>query len=198
MRKLKGIIDGRKARKVSRNLRELAKVLAETPEKLQKKYEKKAQDELYDTFYSVISEFYADYEPWIYRRHSRGLELLLVLEIKNGKITGYFDPDRMPTHRAPNDYLYDTVFIEGWHGGASKGAWSPNTTLYYREPTPKQAALQGIAPYSRWGREANRAGFSPKEKSIIQMQEKMKELNDEFNEDFQNILKKVMQQFDSF
>lgn len=194
---MNGLIDGRKAQKISRYLREIAKSLVEEPKKLQKKYEKRVKDELYDSFYEVMSEFYSSYEPWLYKRHSKGLELLLEIEIKNGKVIGSLDATNLPSHRVSNDYIYDTVFKEGWHGGASKGPWSPGTTLYYRKPTPRQASIQGIPAYSKWGRKAERSGFSPKDESINRMNDKMLELNTEYNQEFQSILNNAFQKYKS-
>ena len=125
-----------------------------------KKEVKKAQDKSIEEFFKhvekelivmyeeTILDFYLDYTPKYY---SRTGELYNLLHIRTGKryIEAAFNPSAITsrTGYSQENGLYNTVFREGWHGGALH-----KEEMLYRKPVPY---------YTSWGRPAERATVSP-------------------------------------
>lgn len=111
----------------------------------------------------AADHFYKNYPPKFYfSGHGPGGRrgtLYHVLRIRRFGDTSYqidFDPSVM-TYRngggGGEHDLYQTVFKEGWHGGAKSGDGHPDAgTPYWRYPYPV---------YKMWGRKAARAEESP-------------------------------------
>lgn len=124
----------------------------------------------------VIDAYYADYIPTYY--HPRGRKNLYRLMetgvTDNGEVEIWFDPDRMTPYRSGytgEDGLYQTVFREGWHGGAKTGPGHPSpgaalgpAAAVYRTP---------YKIYTFWGRTAYRMATPP----LALIQEKIEEYN---------------------
>lgn len=120
----------------------------------------------------VVDEFYDGYDPMFYHRR-RSLESLMEISSmgsgQNSVLKLSFNPSAMTlTHVGPNksysdDTLYNTVFKEGFHGGASIGG----TGRGYRYRTPYPF-------YSRWGSYAKMEDKSPFDriKEELQLYEK--------------------------
>ena len=109
-----------------------------------------------DIMKTVADNFYQDYEPEFYNRRETLYDLLRVKRIDFDKYEIDFDPSIM-TYRngqgGGEDNLYNTVFRQGWHGGAPSGPQHPNSgTPMWRRPYPR---------YPLWGRVATRASISP-------------------------------------
>ena len=125
-------------------------------------------------FHEAIESFYAAYTPHVYKR-TYSLYKLLEMSLDERGIVEYdsaldlVDREKMHLDRSGNNSLFDTVFLEGWHGGAKsispqkESTWGehPSTgTPYYRargmvqypdNPRPK------MHRYGRWGRVAFRS-----------------------------------------
>lgn len=113
-----------------------------------------------DIFNSVIESFYNSYTP---RFYDRNYSLYSIYD----PVENVFTPYNMTPYRdgySGEDGLFQTVFMEGWHGGAKYGDsthWgdkilntphpSPGTP-YYRKPAT------GKGKYRVWGRMAEKYG----------------------------------------
>lgn len=105
--------------------------------------------EIEKAYKEAIKKFYEGYEPWLYKR-TYSLYDLLVIENAGGEsneVSWGYDSDKMVStrHDQPGgrEYLYDIVFVKGWHGGADKISqkfapkygYHPNPgTPHYRVP----------------------------------------------------------------
>ena len=117
----------------------------------------------------AADHFYKDYPPKFYKESRRG-SLYQIFNVEttpdiDGGIEAYkgeFDEDAMPYRNgnAGKDGLYQTVFHEGWHGGAASGPGHPQYgTPYWRTPYPK---------YNKWGSKAAKAEISPFDEMILE------------------------------
>ncbi len=84
-----------------------------------------------DAFERAVTEFYLDYDPSLYIRvgdpdaKAGGLYELFQPEFEDGLFAGTTfsnepDPMNLIKNSTMPDFLYDTTFVEGWHGGAKK------------------------------------------------------------------------------
>ncbi len=131
-------------------------------------------------FRETVGEFYTDYEPTQYHR-THGLYDILDPQIDSDgtvvmdEASGYselYNADAMDGHRLESRRLYQTVFVEGYHGGAASvsgdkaGIWghhpSPGRPYYRRwgMVTYPDGTTKGHR-YGRWGSPAERAEVSP-------------------------------------
>lgn len=128
-------------------------------------------DDLDYIFVSCIDRFYADYNPTFYRREG-SLYSTYKLTQKNGIVSWNFGAQYMPqaykhSHRASNQYIYDQMFLKGYHGGAHTiaedkveewGEHPDDGTPWYRTPHP----FRGIRPYTDWSEHrAEKSDISP-------------------------------------
>lgn len=113
-------------KKVVKRMEEQAKKQAE--EKLKKAapkiaetFGKKLDSELHNIYNSVIAEFYASYTPTFYKRNTtEGLMTMFKTSLQHGIFSADFDETQLSYRNgySGEDGLYQTVFREGWHGGA--------------------------------------------------------------------------------
>lgn len=81
-----------------------------------------------------IGNWYGSYDPVSYHRFAYSLRKIPYAEIKNGELIVGFDSDRISGfHRVTSgkgpkgnveggkEYMYNTFFVGGWHGGATSG-----------------------------------------------------------------------------
>lgn len=106
-------------------------------------------------YYDIIKDFYSDYSPVFYNRAESLYDLLVISNNQEG-LTGGFDSDNATAFErgGGSDGLYEHVFRQGWHGGAT-GTDKHGMTVRvpsWREPFPW---------YSHWGKQAARARISP-------------------------------------
>ena len=121
-----------------------------------------AKNDLNRIFIACIDKFYADYNPTFYRREG-SLYSTYKLTSRGGVLSHNFGAQYMPqsyehSHRVPNQYIYDQMFLQGYHGGAHTIApekveqWGAHPdpesqTPWYRTPHPSRGEKN---PYSRW------------------------------------------------
>lgn len=105
-----------------------------------------------DMFDRCITDFYNAYHPMFYKRTDSLYKAYRVSTYGN-KIIAHFGSFYMPhTHRVNINYIYQYVFLKGWHGGATKGKDHPEPGIpWWRTPPPFLAQKQGVDPWSRWG-----------------------------------------------
>ena len=105
----------------------------------------------------AVDEFYRGYHPFTYRR-TNDLKNAYFIDIVNDKFIFVLGSQYMKhTHRVdrgkyPNqDYIFETIFMKGWHGGATSGEGHPEgDDAYWRTPSPKYAQKTGTKPYIYW------------------------------------------------
>lgn len=112
-------------------------------------------EDLDEIFTLCIDKFYSEYDPTFYRR-TGSLYKVYKLSNHNGFVKWDFGPQYMPdTHRVNNQYIYDWVFLQGYHGGAHTIAkdkvdkWGEHPhdgQPWYRTPPPSV----GVTPYTSW------------------------------------------------
>lgn len=119
-----------------------------------------------DSFESAVNSFYEDYIPEYYHRN-RSLynifEADSLISEDSVSILLSLDDSNM-THDRRGNSLYDTVFVEGWHGGAKSGDVTHMGGKTYSTPHPKPGVPFWRTPYpyySRWGKQAVRSKDSP-------------------------------------
>lgn len=123
-------------------------------------------------FYKIsVLQFYNNYPNPIYDR--RGSLYNLFRTKRDGNTLRYwFEPSEISsrTGYTGEDGLYTTVFKEGWHGGAMHDG-----VMRYRTPVPY---------YTRWGKSAVQAPFSPYDMFIALKEDYEKR---GFKKDYRNI-----------
>ena len=166
---------------------------------LKKEAEEKIQDALKETkkeflpmsekkikniYHSVIEDFYSGYNRHFYT--PRG-SLYNLLECKSDDEYIYisFNPSKIAsrTGYSGEDGLYQSVFREGWHGGAKfgEGAYYP----WRKPPTPYDGAIkpwENLRPFG-WG-SAIKSSISPLQDFINRFNEYQ---DGEFESDFRKI-----------
>lgn len=124
----------------------------EIPEAIAKEAALAIYEDLAELFDACIAKYYADYTPYYYSR-TYSLYKVYKLQIKGTWVRWEFSPDFIPkVHRVdtidPN-YIYNWMFVKGYHGGAVGGEGHPYPGApWYRTPPP--SPTQDEKPYSRW------------------------------------------------
>ena len=138
--------------------------------------EVKKVEELYR---QVADDFYSDYSERKFYKPRGSLKNLFNIKTDYENLYMDFDPTKIPsrTGYVGEDGLYNTVFREGWHGGANHEG-----KMLYRKPVPY---------YRYWGREAVRTSISPlddfdKRWDKYQETEFVDDLNRIFDKHFKN------------
>lgn len=145
-------------------------------EVMKKVYPERLEKELEFTGWSVVTDWYSTYDPWVYERKG---DLLNAYKIKVNKKTGKYSVDFGPqymkyNHHQSNAIVYNNAFVEGYHGGSrGEGASSP----YWRSPIPL---------YETWGQPAIRS-FSPYEVMTDKMNDVISEIKSDVNKDIKEI-----------
>lgn len=118
-------------------------------------------------FTDAVDRFYSAYHPMLYERTGSLYDVLNLR--KNSEGMAILDPphfDRLFDPSAMSPFLYETVFKEGWHGGAKSIAsgkadvWgahpSPGTPYYRRGGWVKypNSSKKKWHRYGKWGRVA--------------------------------------------
>lgn len=157
--KMKEFVDGLKELRADLRNENFAKKIGENATSIVSQHINKI-------FFSCVEEFYNSYAPKEYGR-TGSLYQTWRVETRNKYCVRYISDSSlmMGAHRVNNEYIYDLMFSEGWHGGANAGRSHPNPgTPYYRKPSRKTVIASGGRPYMRWGRIAERSDESPKDK----------------------------------
>ena len=106
---------------------------------------------------NAVDAFYSDYSPHMYHRKGSLHETYKVEINKKGDFSFQLGHEFMTKqHRVDNEYIYDYMFVLGWHGGANGGKNHPDINisepkerrLFWRQPPPGNK--EGEKPYTRW------------------------------------------------
>ena len=110
--------------------------LLNTLAEISEKYAEELREKLNIIAESTIEDFYDDYIPSGYRRiYDIYNTYKIDVELDQFEIVWDIDysPDYMKYHDGLKEYLFDIVFMQGWHGGADKGSGHPEPgTPWYR------------------------------------------------------------------
>jgi len=146
-------------------------------EKITTVYPKRFKDELSDIGRSVIDEWYDSYNRKMYDPYG-SLYYAYKVEVKKNIGTVRFSPNFIKHihHNQSSFFVYNNSFLEGYHGGS----YDKKNTFgepHWRKPSPF---------FTEWGDVAQQS-FSPYDKMHKEMQDKIDELQDNFNRDISDI-----------
>ena len=129
-------------------INKIARDVDEIAEKVNKKIVKYAYDKANEICKSAVDSFYGDYTPNLYKKRIGSLYTAYDIRIINGSQLKFSLGDEFMKgkHRVSNKYIYDTMFKEGWHGGAHKGKNHPNPGDHYWR-TPPSARMMYVEEY---------------------------------------------------
>ncbi len=149
------------------------KIDKETP-KVENEVLELVENKLNEFFKISVMKFYNDYPNPIYERRD-SLYNIFVTKRNGKKLDFEFNPLALPPREGTDakygtDFLYETIFKEGWHGGARHDG-----KMLYRKPVPY---------YRYWGKEAVKSHFSPYEMFIAIKEDYEKR---GFKNDYKNI-----------
>lgn len=96
-----------------------------------------------EIFDEWVNNYYDSYSPKYYTR-TNGLKDAYICELYGDTLEFRSNASLLNgSHRVSNEYIYDHMFFEGWHGGAISGLNHPAPgELYWRTPYKE---------YTRWG-----------------------------------------------
>lgn len=155
---------GNNIRKEIAQLKKDALEVRDNTKKIKQDVAKESARQVYEDlnaiFVACIDKFYADYDPTFYRREG-SLYRTYELTNKNGVISRNFGEQYMPqtykhSHRVSNKYIYEQMFLKGYHGGAHTidpdkveqwGEHPDDGIPWYRTPHPSRGVKN---PYNRW------------------------------------------------
>ena len=126
-----------------------------------------AQEEIDTHFASDIremmeyaaNEFYEDYTPRTYRRKGSMDEFYNVVITDNESWVELSEEFSDTEHSVNNEYIFETMFIEGWHGGSDNGFGHPDPGTPWYKTYNKHSGTwhwlrkaermpKGVSPYS--------------------------------------------------
>jgi len=150
----------------------------EATQRASDRYIELVDERIQECFRDAVAAFYDNYQPKYYDRNE-SLYDILDTELTGESYWISFHPENMTPYRTGytgEDGLYQTVFKEGWHGGAAYGEDHPSPGVpHWRTP-------EGI--YRYWGRRAAKAADSPFDDFKYRLQDYADGLA---HEDFQRI-----------
>jgi hypothetical protein len=146
-------------------------------DKMNEKYPKKYRDELEEIGRSVISEWYATYDPIYYHNRQMGLKHAWKVSLNGTNYSVEFGPELMDSsYHQSTEIIFNNAFMDGYHGGSFH-----NGIPYWRTPYPD---------FTEWGRPALRS-FSPYSRMVSEMNKKIKEIDKQKQDEFDQIINKV-------
>lgn len=153
-------------------------------EKMNEKYPKLYKEELDEIGKSVIAQWYAKYDP-IYYHRDRSLYHTYDISLEGTLLTVDFDQEYMDQYinREYNEWIYENSFEHGYHGGGIPGGKKDggDNIPYWRTPFPELTS---------WGRPA-KLSFSPFNRMYKLMDKKIKEINRQKQNEFDQIVAPV-------
>lgn len=160
--------------KFSRDLQRALKVL----DKSINQKPKQLQEDLRDEALSVISRWYAQYDPHKYRRKMSLKKAFKIIRV-GVDVSIDYDASYMEdySHHQSNDIIFNNAFVEGYHGGS----WGTDKnevevdSPHWRTPFLK---------YSHWDKKEAPQSFSPQE----EIDKKSEALIEQYEKEWRHIL----------
>lgn len=138
-------------KKIAKSAKTVANLIKKNEDQVMQQALAHVYKDINEIFETGINEFYEEYTPRYYHRKYALYDTYRITQTKNSLIIqadGGFMPSGI--HRAPNDYIFDLVFVQGYHGGAfsdETGGEEP----FWRVPPLTSSLPRGIKPYTDWG-----------------------------------------------
>lgn len=128
-------------------LQKIAQNADEIAEEVNRRTVKDAYNKAQSICKSAVDSFYNEYTPHLYNR-KKSLYDAYDIGIRNGsQLVFTLGHELMnASHRVSSEYIYDTMFKEGWHGGADKGDGHPSPGKHYWR-TPPTARMMYVEKY---------------------------------------------------
>ena len=163
-------------RAINKAIVKIEKMAEDKPKKFIEKLDEEAR--------SIISEWYAGYEPTYYgmMRQMR-LRNAYRIEQDGAEVAISFDASylRGLGFHQKEEIIYNNVFVLGYHGG-SAGKDYIDDNPHWRTPYPSRVnKSKGIKPYTRW---SEREVVQTKPSPYDALKKKSEELMDEYIKDF--------------
>lgn len=156
-----------------------------TADKVYQQFGEYQRQKITEIFNGAVSSFYRAYTPEVYHR-THSLYNLLHMPLDERRLVDYdqainlIDREKIHRDRANGYSLFETVFMEGWHGGSKsisrdkERTWGTHPqpgTPYYRKPGNVTYPDSGVTKrhrYGKWGRVAfkSEAPYSIFEKEL--------------------------------
>lgn len=199
-------------KKIEDAKKNLTKIAADYKEKGLPKLKKYQKEEMSKLSKKAIDSFYNEYSPKVYDRNGGLQNAYRIEEDSEGNYISNVDKNFIPNEYPrlkSSDYIYETVFKKGWHGGSDSGKGF--SYPYYipsgdGDPFSRPRLYDGTdgKPYSsgRWGWAKAVKGTSPYKKIKKETKEFYKEngKNDkkieEIEKPFSESVKKIMKEFE--
>ena len=113
-------IDASGLKRAAEKIENLANSIALAEKKTNSEIPEKAAPEIESASRTAVEDWYMAFHPDYYERTESLLNVYDVQPLTGG-INVHLSSDELGGHRASNDYIYNLVFIQGWHGGAFQG-----------------------------------------------------------------------------
>lgn len=154
--------------KAARKFRKLADSIETAKKKTNEEIPKKAAPEIESASRFAVEDWYMSFNPEYYERTE---SLLNVYDVKplSGEINVNLSPDKLGGHRVGNDYIYEYIFKQGYHGGAIDGL---------EHPAPGTPYWRTGFNFSEWGSPAPKttSAYILMQKYISEKKDPIKEL----------------------
>lgn len=175
---------------IKRSIQKTSKDLDKYAKEEQKFY-KNVSDELEYIAKSSVDKYYDSYEPYVYNDEGKygffrkyRLYDVYKITVNSDKWSITYDYDDLG-YGGLNEYIFNTMFKGGWHGGADKGNGHPEPgTPYWREPVVKKGRYY-FTKSSPWQRPAVRTE-SPYEMIEKRAQKYLESAMDEYDREIYN------------
>lgn len=139
-------IDASGLKKAANKFEKLANSIEVAEKKTNLEVPVKAAPEIESASRFAVEDWYMAYNPMSYERTE---SLLNVYDVQPqiGAINVHLSSNELGGHRVSSDYIYDYMFIQGYHGGAIDGK-NPN------HPSPGTPYWRTGKNFSKWGEPA--------------------------------------------
>lgn len=175
--------------------------LLNTLAEISEKYADDLREKLNIIAESTIEDFYDDYTPSGYRRvYDMYNTYKINVELDEFEIVWDidYDPNYMQYHGGLNDYLFDIVFMQGWHGGADQGPGHPQPGIpWYRNMALINQSgenYDNYDPHIFWLRRAERSA-APYEVMIDKIDKYIDQWERQYVDEVKDFLKKKLKEF---
>ena len=117
-------IDTSGIKRAAKKIQKLVNSIETAENKTNEEIPKKAAPEIERAARTAVEDWYMAYSPDYYNRKE---SLLHVYDVKPqvGLVNVHLSSDELGGHRVSNDYIYNLMFLQGWHGGALHDGFPP-------------------------------------------------------------------------
>ena len=123
-------IDASGLKRAAEKIEDLANSIALAEKKTNSEIPVKAAPEIESASRTAVEDWYMAFNPDYYERTESLLNVYDVQPLTGG-INVHLSSDELGGHRASNDYIYEYMFILGYHGGAIFGPEHPSPGVPY-------------------------------------------------------------------